>query len=127
MLGVGGWETDIDYTDNKGKKGGWGWEGGWRDGQAVRDGRRHRGRETATERGMGQTDSKRERERELSNHFTLIKESDRRVNVSLLHTVKNKVTSSKIGRERERATPNNNNNVHLSCAHQRPERSHDTY
>ena len=22
---------------------------------------------------------------------------------------------------------NNNNNVHLSCAHQRPERSHDTY
>ena len=21
----------------------------------------------------------------------------------------------------------NNNNVHLSCAHQRPERSHDTY
>ena len=23
--------------------------------------------------------------------------------------------------------PYNNNNVHLSCAHQRPERSHDTY
>ena len=22
---------------------------------------------------------------------------------------------------------NNDNNVHLSCAHQRPERSHDTY
>ena len=22
---------------------------------------------------------------------------------------------------------NNNNNVHLSCAYQRPERSHDTY
>ena len=22
---------------------------------------------------------------------------------------------------------NNNNNIHLSCAHQRPERSHDTY
>ena len=22
---------------------------------------------------------------------------------------------------------NNNNNVHLSCAHQHPERSHDTY
>ena len=22
---------------------------------------------------------------------------------------------------------NNNNHVHLSCAHQRPERSHDTY
>ena len=22
---------------------------------------------------------------------------------------------------------NNNNNVHLLCAHQRPERSHDTY
>ena len=26
-----------------------------------------------------------------------------------------------------RLTGNNNNNVHLSCAHQRPERSHDTY
>ena len=25
------------------------------------------------------------------------------------------------------STDNNNNNVHLSCAHQRPERSHDTY
>ena len=25
------------------------------------------------------------------------------------------------------ALPYNNNNVHLSCAHQRPERSHDTY
>ena len=22
---------------------------------------------------------------------------------------------------------NNDNNIHLSCAHQRPERSHDTY
>ena len=26
-----------------------------------------------------------------------------------------------------RRRDNNNNNVHLSCAHQRPERSHDTY
>ena len=25
------------------------------------------------------------------------------------------------------ANNNNNNNVHLSCAHQLPERSHDTY
>jgi len=25
------------------------------------------------------------------------------------------------------ASYHNNNNVHLSCAHQRPERSHDTY
>ena len=36
-------------------------------------------------------------------------------------------------REREYGTfsddraRNNNNNVHLSCAHQRPERSYDTY
>ena len=29
--------------------------------------------------------------------------------------------------ERKRNSINNNNNVHLSCAHQRPEHSHDTY
>ena len=29
--------------------------------------------------------------------------------------------------DREILSANNNNNVHLSCAHQRPERSHDTY
>ena len=26
-----------------------------------------------------------------------------------------------------RRSNNNNNNVHISCAHKRPERSHDTY
>ena len=30
-------------------------------------------------------------------------------------------------RVQELGLHNNNNNVHLSCAHQRPERSHDTY
>ena len=27
----------------------------------------------------------------------------------------------------QKSDPNNNNNVHLSCAHQRHERSHDTH
>ena len=35
--------------------------------------------------------------------------------------------STKAAQSAGRCNVNNNNNVHLSCTHQRPERSHDTY
>ena len=49
-----------------------------------------REREIFREREREKRERERERERELQDHFTLIKESDRRENISLLHTVKKK-------------------------------------
>ena len=44
-------------------------------------------------------------------------------------TYKNTPANEKMKKEKEKNSPynNNNNNVYLSYAHQRPERSHDTY
>ena len=36
-------------------------------------------------------------------------------------------STSEPQKSRLKATHNNNNNVHLSCAHKRHERAHDTY
>ena len=38
-----------------------------------------------------------------------------------------RVDDGTAGEDRVVDGDNNNNNVHLSCAYQRPERSHDTY
>ena len=59
----------------------------------------------------------------VSTHHNLLKRKERRSGIEPMSFC---LPALPLGQTGSRKI-NNNNNVHLSCAHQRPERSHDTY
>ena len=75
-------------------------------------------RERARER---ERESEREREREREGHWCVDPDTD-------VHTVLQlRLATDSVTSDPVEVVLINNNNVHLSRAHQRPERSHDTY